>query len=138
MFRQREHICWGNPGEATCVNLYRVTDEDVPEEKIELMDENGKFYNSSFTFKECTLIKKTMAEEKGCKRYKLLTENFLEIHNRAFHRDQQFHEGLRPKEHRCRKEKGKLNSRTLTETKISGQPKYRDEKGYEYPDLESF
>ena len=127
--------------------MFSVTDEDVPEDKIELVDENGKFYNSCFTFKECTPINKTMAdrfkrrvvcEEKRCQRYKLLMENCLEIHNRAFHRDQQFQEGLRPKEHRCRKEKGKLNCGTLTETNIKGQPKYRDEKGCEYPDIESF
>ena len=62
MFRQREQRCWGNPGEATCVNLYRVTDKDAPEDKIELVDENGKFYNSCFTFKECTPINKTMAD----------------------------------------------------------------------------
>ena len=34
--------------------------------------------------------------------------------------------------------KGKLNCGTLTETNIKGQPKYRDEKGCEYPDIESF
>ena len=122
MFRQMEHRCWCNPEEATCVNLYRVTDEDAPEDKIELVDENGKFYNSCFTFKECTPINKTMAdhfkrrvvcEEKGCQRYELLMENCLEIHNQAFHRDQQFQEGLEPKKHRCRKEKGKLNCGTL-------------------------
>ena len=62
VFRQREHRCSGNPVDATCVILYRVTDEDAPEDKIELVDENGKFYNSCFTFKECTPINKTMAD----------------------------------------------------------------------------
>ena len=71
---------------------------------------------------------------------KIQTTNreLLGIHNRAFHRDQQFHEGLKPKEHRCKKEKEKLNCGNLTETNIKGQPKYRDEKRCEYSDIESF
>ena len=57
-FRQGEHRCWDNPREDTCVKLFRVTDEDAPEEKKELVDENGKFYNSIFTFKDNALINK--------------------------------------------------------------------------------
>ena len=71
---------------------------------------------------------------------KIQTTNreLLGIHNRAFHRDQQFQEGLGPKEHRCRKEKRKLNCGILKETNIKGKTKYRDEKGCEYSDIESF
>ena len=41
-FKQREHRCWGNPREDTCVNLYRVTNEDAPEEDIEYHDEESE------------------------------------------------------------------------------------------------
>ena len=41
-FKLREHRCWGNPREDTCVNLYRVTNEDAPEEDIEYHDEESE------------------------------------------------------------------------------------------------
>ena len=150
-FKQREHRCWGNPREDTCVNLYRVTNEDAPEEDIEYVDGNGKFYVSIFTFKENAPINKKMIDrfkrriickEKECKGYELLTEECLETHKSLFHGDQEFKDGLRPIEHRCTLEKGKLNCRNLIETDIGanmeGRPKYMDERGEAYQDIESF
>merc|ERR1711976_724142 len=85
-FKLREHRCWGNPREDTCVNLYRATNEDAPEEEIEYVDENGKLYVSIFTFKENRPSSKKMndrfkrriiCKEKECKGHELLTEECL-------------------------------------------------------------
>ena len=77
-----------------------------------------------------TFLKGVICEEEECKRYELLTEECLEIHKLVYHRDQQFEEGHR----RCRK-KNKLNFRTLMERNIFEEPKYRDVKGKEYPNI---
>merc|ERR1711976_961816 len=50
----------------------------------------------------------------------------------------EFKDGLRPIEHRCTLEKGKLNCRNLIETDMEGRPKYMDDKGETYQDIESF
>ena len=42
------------------------------------------------------------------------------------------------KEHRCSMEKGKLTCSTLIETNTEGLPKYIDERGRAYKDIESF
>ena len=39
-------------GEDTCVNLYKVTNEDTPENPVEWVYEEGKIYNSIFTLRE--------------------------------------------------------------------------------------
>ena len=147
-FKQREHRCWDNPREDTCVNLFRVTDEDAPEERTELVDEDGKFYHSIFTFKENAPINKRkmtdcykeriVCKETECERYELLTERCLKTHKSLFHGDQKFEDGHRPIEHRCSMEKGKLTCSTLIETNTEGLPKYVDEGGVAYKDIESF
>ena len=68
----------------------------------------------------------------------LLTEKYLETHKSLFHGDQKFEEGQRPIEHWCTLENGKLTCRNLIETNIEGPPKYMDERGREYQDIESF
>ena len=82
------------------------------------------------------------SKEKECKGYELLTEECLETHKSLFHGDQEFKDGLRPIEHRCTLEKGKLNCRNLIETDIGanmeGRPKYMDERGEAHQDIESF
>ena len=40
--------------EHTCVNLFRVTIKDTPGNQVKWVDENGKIYNSIFTFKKNT------------------------------------------------------------------------------------
>ena len=60
------------------------------------------------------------------------------IHKLVFHGNQHFEEGHRPIDHSCKMEKEKLKYRTVIKTNILGKPKYRDEKGKEYPDIESF
>ena len=111
------------------------------------MDEDGKIYNSIFTFRVDEPIEKQMAdlferrilyEEKECTRYGLLMEECLNMQKLVFHGNQHFEEGHRPMEHRCKKEKEKLKFRTLIETNIHGEPKYRDEKGNKYSNIESF
>ena len=125
------------------MNLYRVMNEDTPENKVEWRDEDNKIYNSIFIFKEDVLIEKHIAdlfdrriicEEKECNRYELLTEESLNIHKLVFHGNQHFEEGQRPIEHCCKKEKEKLKYRTLIEINIQGEPKYRDK----YPNIKSF
>ena len=44
----------------------------------------------------------------------------------------------RPIKLSCKKEKEKLKFRTLIETNIQGEHKYRHEKGNKYPNIESF
>ena len=73
-----------------------------------------------------------------CNRYELLTKEYLEIHKLVFHRNQQFEEEHRPIEHSCKEEKEKLKCKTLKETNILGEPKYRDKKGNIFLDIESF
>ena len=65
-------------------------------------------------------------------------EKCLKIHKLVFYGNQQFEEEHRPIEHSNKKEKEKLKCRTLIETNIQGEPKYRDKKGNKYPDIESF
>ena len=48
--------------EGTCVNSYRVTNEDTPENQVKWMNEEGKIYNSIFTFREDAPIEKQMAD----------------------------------------------------------------------------
>ena len=72
------------------------------------------------------------------KGYELLTEKCLKTHKLLFHGDQKFEEGHRPIEHRCTLEKGKLTCRNLIETNREGLPKYMDEGGRAYQDIESF
>ena len=69
-----------------------------------------------------------MYNEEKCNRYKLLREECLEIHKKMFYGDQQFNNGHTPIEHCCSKE----------DKKLQGEPKYRDKKGKEYTDIESF
>ena len=76
-----------------------------------------------------------MCKKEECNRYELLTEECLEIHKKIFHRDQQFKDGYRTIEHCC--SKGKKGN-TLIETNIQGKLKYRNEKGKEYTEIESF
>ena len=59
------------------------------------------------------------------------------VHKLVLHGNH-FEEGHRPTEHNFKKEKEKLKCRTLIETNLQVKPKYRDEKGNEYPDIESF
>ena len=108
------------PREDTCVNLFKVTNEDAPKENVDLVDKNGKFYNSIFTFKENAPINKKMTDrfkrrvvckEKECKGYELLTEECLKTHKSLFHGDQKFEKGHRPIEHRCTLDKGKLTDK---------------------------
>ena len=79
-----------------------------------------------------------MCKEEECNRFELLTEECLEIHKKIFHGDQQFKDGHKPIEHCCSKRNEWLKCNTLIETNIQGEPKYRDEKGKEYTDIESF
>ena len=66
-----------------------------------------------------------VCEEKECKRYEILTrKHYLKIYTLIFHVDQKFQKGHKPIEHRCIKEKG--------------QPKYMDEGGRAYSEIESF
>ena len=60
------------------------------------------------------------------------------IHKLVFYGNQHFEEGHRPIDHSCKMEKEKLKYRTVIKTNILGKPKYRDEKGNKYPDIESF
>ena len=60
-------------------------------------------------------------------------EECLEIHKLVFYENQQFEEGHRPVKHSYEK----LKCRTLIETNIQVEPKYRDEKSNKYPDIES-
>ena len=55
-----------------------------------------------------------------------------------YHEEQQLEDGHRPIEHSCKKENEKSKCRTLIETNILEEPKYRDKKGKKYPDIESF
>ena len=84
---KRELGHWNKRGEDTCVNFFRVMNEDTPGNQVKWEDENGKLYNNIFTFKEDAPIEK-MADlferiiicyEKECKRYELLTEVCLKI-----------------------------------------------------------
>ena len=123
------HKCWNRREEDTCVNLFRMTNEDTPGNQVEWMDKNGKIYNSIFTFKEDAPIVKTtglferriICEEKEFNRNVLLTEECLEIHKLMFHGNQNSEERYRP-----------------IETNIQGELKYRDKKGNRYPYRESF
>ena len=64
-------------------------------------------------------------EEKEYNRYEILKENISQT-------------GVyRPIEHSCKNENEKLKL-TLIETNILGEPKYRNKKGKECPDIESF
>ena len=77
--------------------------------------------------------RRIICKEKECNRYELLTEECLKIHKLLFHRNQHFEEG-----HSCKKDKDKLKYRTLIETNIQGETKYRDENCNKYPDIKSF
>ena len=58
IFRNREHRCWNNRGEDTCVNLHWVINEDTLGNPV-YMDENGKIYNSIYnTRRVCQQLKK--------------------------------------------------------------------------------
>ena len=47
-FRKRKHrCCWNNSGEDTCVNVYRVINEDTSGNPV-YVDENGIIYNSIY------------------------------------------------------------------------------------------
>ena len=50
IFRKREHICWNNR-EDTCVNLYRVINEDTSGNPV-YVEENWIIYNSIYNFKK--------------------------------------------------------------------------------------
>ena len=65
-------------------------------------------------------------------------EECLEICKLLFHGNQHFEEGHRPIKHSCKKENKKLKCRTLSETNILEESKYRDRKSYKYPDIERF
>ena len=65
-------------------------------------------------------------------------EECLKIQKLVFYRNQHFEEEHRPIEYTFKREKDKLKFRALIETTIKGKPKYRDEKGNKYPDIESF
>ena len=67
-----------------------------------------------------------------------LTEKFFKTHKLLCHGDQKFEEGHRPIEHRCILEKGKRTCRNLIEANREGLPKYMDEGGRAYQDIESF
>ena len=82
--------------------------------------------------------RRVVCKEKECKGYELLTEECLKTHKSLFYGDQKFEKGHRPIEHRCTLDKGKLSCRNLIETNTEGLPKYRDEWGKEYQDIESF
>ena len=129
---QKRHLCTSVQG----------TIEDTLRNQVERVDENGKIYNSIFTYKEDAPIEKKMSdlfeirilsEEEECNKYELLTQEFLKINKLVLHRNQQFKEGHRTIEHSCKKENEKLQCSTLIETNILGKPKYRDGKGNKYP-----
>ena len=67
-----------------------------------------------------------------------MREECLNIHRLVFHRKQNFEEGHKQIEYSCKKENEKLKCRTLIETNILGEPKYREKKGNKYSDIESF
>ena len=46
------HKCWNRREEDTCVNLFRMTNEDTPGNQVEWVVENGKIYNNIFTFED--------------------------------------------------------------------------------------
>ena len=77
-------------------------------------------------------------QKKECNRYKLLTKECLEIHELVYHGNHQFEDGHRPIEHSCKKGNEKLKYKTLIETNIFGESKYRDEKGNENPNIKIF
>ena len=52
----------------------------------------------------------------------------------VYHGNQHFEERHRPIEHSCKKKNEKLKCRTLIETNIQGETKYKDKKGNKYPD----
>ena len=54
----------------------------------------------------------------------------------VFHENQQYEERHRPIEHSFKKKNKKLKCRTLIETNILGELKYRDEKNNKYPDID--
>ena len=94
-----------------------MRNEDIPGDQIEWGNENGKIYNSIFTFKNNIPIEKRIAglfirrvicKEKECNRYEPLTQEFLEIHKLLYHGDQQFEDEHRTIQHNCRKENDKL------------------------------
>ena len=80
------------------MNLYRVTNEDIPESRVERVNEYGKLYNSIFTFREDVPIEKKadlferriICKEKECNRFELLTKECLKIHKLVFHGNQHF------------------------------------------------
>ena len=82
--------------------------------------------------------RRIICEEKECNKYVLLEEEFLEIYKLVFHGNQHFEEGHRLIKHCFKKENEKLKCRTLLETNIQGESKYKDVKSNEYPDVESF
>ena len=128
IFKKREHRCWHR--------------RDVLGEGRRICRKNEKIYNSIFTFKENSPIEKRIAdffkrrvicEEKECNRYELIMEECLKTHTLV-----KIKNGHRPKEHSCKKENEKLKYKTLIETNILGESKYRNENGYEYPNIKSF
>ena len=122
------------------MDLFRVRNEDTTGDQIEYVDENGEIYNSIFTFKEDAHLfkRRVMCEEKECNRYELLTEDCLEIHKFVYHRDQQFDNGHRSIKHSCKNKNEKLRCKTLIETNILGETKYKDQKGNEYSNIEIY
>ena len=62
----------------------------------------------------------------------------MEIHKLVYHGDRQFESRHKPIEHGFRRENEKPKCSNLIGTNILGEPKYRDEKGNEYPNIESF
>ena len=56
VFRKRERRCWSRRGEDICVNLFRVRNEDTPENQIEYMDNNGKKYPDIESFQNRTSL----------------------------------------------------------------------------------
>ena len=104
--------------EDTCVNLYRVINEDTSGNPV-YVDENGMIYNSIYNFKEADLFEKIIVcKEEKWNRYKLLMEEFLEISKNIFHGDQHFKDEHRLIEHCYSKENIKLKFNTLIETNI--------------------
>ena len=82
--------------------------------------------------------RRIICEEKECTRYELLMDECLKIHKLVFYGDQHFEEGHRSIEQVCNIENEKIKCSTLIETNIQGKPKYRDEKGDQYLDIESY
>ena len=80
-----------------------------------------------------------VCKKKEYNRYELLIEECLKMHQKIFHAGQQFKDGHRPIEHCCSKgNKGLKCNTTLMKTNIQGKPKYRNKKGKECTDIESF